>query len=353
MSSPQDRDVPMEDQGQGQGQGQGQDPHQLFLDADHDSAIGEEERDILSTSSLRSSVYQFRRENGRTYNRYGDRGKSPWDLDHAGADHAADYVLPNDAHCLLMETFGPGLTACGVENNRDVQRVLDVGTGTGCWALEFADNHPEATVTGVDISLVQPTSNPPNLSFELWDVEKQWEYDYKFDLIFSRMMTGAISQWRKFVRQSFDNLNPGGYLEVQDISFHLRSLGGNLPEDSALAQWTRYMLEASIRLGAPLDSIDCVRDIMIDTGFEDVQQKSYVWPMNPWSRIPHYERLGSWIVQDFTTSLTGISVALFTRGLGWTPTELEVFLVGVREDMHDESTRAWWPLYVPCISFDY
>jgi ubiquinone/menaquinone biosynthesis C-methylase UbiE len=32
-----------------------------------------------------------------------------------------------------------------------VKRVLDVGTGTGIWAIDFGDEHPEAEVKG-DIS---------------------------------------------------------------------------------------------------------------------------------------------------------------------------------------------------------
>jgi cyclopropane fatty-acyl-phospholipid synthase-like methyltransferase len=42
------------------------------------------------------------------------------------------------------------------------QRVLDVGTGTGIWAIDMADRHPEAEVRGVDLSPIQPRWVPRN-----------------------------------------------------------------------------------------------------------------------------------------------------------------------------------------------
>jgi ubiquinone/menaquinone biosynthesis C-methylase UbiE len=39
-------------------------------------------------------------------------------------------------------------------------RVLDLGTGTGIWCIDFADEHPEADVKGIDLS-------PSNLLSEL------------------------------------------------------------------------------------------------------------------------------------------------------------------------------------------
>jgi methylase of polypeptide subunit release factors len=40
---------------------------------------------------------------------------------------------------------------------KDLNRVLDVGTGTGKWAIEFADAYPGASVVGLDQSPIQPT----------------------------------------------------------------------------------------------------------------------------------------------------------------------------------------------------
>ncbi|OAP61884.1 hypothetical protein AYL99_04087 [Fonsecaea erecta] len=305
---------------------------------DVDSALGDDD-DLLSTSSLTSSVFDYIQEHGRTYNAYGER----------------TYVLPNDEmeldrldlqHHLLKMTFNDRLSTCGVEKRRELHHVLDIGTGTGIWSVEFGDLHPEAIVLGVDVSPVQPIYVPPNVRFEVMDVGQQWVFSYQFDFIFSRFMTGAIADWRQFIQQSYENLAPGAMLEVQDISFHLGCDDGTLPPDSALAKWAAYMLEASRQLGCPLDSVESVREIMIETGFVDVVETPYMWPMSPWKKKdPTLKTIGVWTYHNFTASLSGISLALFTRGLGWTTEELEAFLIDVRKDMRNTRYHAFWPIY--------
>lgn len=46
----------------------------------------------------------------------------------------------------------------------NIQKVLDIGTGTGIWAIDFADEHPSASVIGTDISPIQPTVGSVNYS---------------------------------------------------------------------------------------------------------------------------------------------------------------------------------------------
>lgn len=125
------------------------------------------------------------------------------------------------------------------------------------------------------------------------------------------------------------------------------------------------MLEASRNLGCPLDSVDSVKDQMIEAGFVDVDQKNYCWPMNQWPKNAILKKIGKvdatatirqglepadrqvvgvWTYHDFTTSLSGISLALFTRGLSWSRDELEAFLVDVRKDMKNTSYHAYWPV---------
>ena len=40
---------------------------------------------------------------------------------------------------------------------RRPQRILDIGTGTGIWAMEMADQYPDAQIIGTDLSPVQPS----------------------------------------------------------------------------------------------------------------------------------------------------------------------------------------------------
>ncbi len=37
------------------------------------------------------------------------------------------------------------------------ERILDIGTGTGIWAIEMGDEFPDASVIGTDLSATQPT----------------------------------------------------------------------------------------------------------------------------------------------------------------------------------------------------
>ena len=81
----------------------------------------------------------------------------------------------------------------------NLQRVLDLGTGTGIWAIEFADNYPNTSVTGTDLSPIQPGSVPPNVQFELIDCSSTWDFDSKFDFVFIREALSWIRDWRKFL----------------------------------------------------------------------------------------------------------------------------------------------------------
>jgi hypothetical protein len=44
---------------------------------------------------------------------------------------------------------------------------------------------------------------PPNLQFEIDDLEKEWTFSRKFDYIYCQLMIGAIQDWPRLFNQSF------------------------------------------------------------------------------------------------------------------------------------------------------
>jgi len=59
-------------------------------------------------------------------------------------------------------------------------------------------------ILGNDISPIQPSLVPPNVKFEVDDVENTWVYSTKFDYIHCRSMAGSIRDWPKLMQQAFE-----------------------------------------------------------------------------------------------------------------------------------------------------
>lgn len=229
---------------------------------------------------------------------------------------------------------------------QDAKHVLDIGTGTGSWAIDYADLHPEAEVIGVDLSPIQPSFVPPNLRFEIDDLEKEWTWTRKFDLIFARMMLGCFEDLPAMIRVAFDNLEPGGYLELQDMGLPARSDDETLHADSYLSQWCQYCIDAGMNLGRPVFPPTEYKDYLAAAGFEDVVEVQKKWPTNSWPRDRKFKELGTWAYANIAGGLEGLSLAHFTRGLSWSSEQTLVFCAQTRKDLKDQKIHAYWPIYI-------
>ncbi|KAF5560641.1 methyltransferase [Fusarium phyllophilum] len=252
-------------------------------DDDADSSIGEEVEP--SVVSISSSILAYRQENGRSYH----------------ALSSGKYVLPNDE--LYVRTLDGDLAVC--PKAKGARRVLDMGTGTGSWAIDYADANPQAEVIGVDLSPIQPALVPPNVSFEIDDLEKEWTWTQKFDFIFARMMLGCFTDFPQIIKVAFDNLEPGGYLELQDMSLPARSDDRTLHPESYLSKWCRSCFEAGQNLGRPVFPTTEYKNYLAAAGFVDIVEVQQKWPTNPWPRDKKFKDLGAWACANIAGGTPG------------------------------------------------
>jgi len=64
---------------------------------------------------------------------------------------------------------------------------VDIGTGSGRWVVEVADEYPTARVIGFDLSPIQPSLVPSNAEFIVQDVNEGISLtDASTDLVHSR-----------------------------------------------------------------------------------------------------------------------------------------------------------------------
>ncbi|TKA30020.1 hypothetical protein B0A50_02739 [Salinomyces thailandicus] len=291
---------------------------------DADSALGDDT--ASETRSITDSVLGYQYENGRRYHAY----------------RAGTYPMPNDEreqermdmqhHIYLLINGGE---LCEAPIPPQLDRVLDIGCGTGKWAIDFADHHPEAEVLATDLSVIQPYWIPPNVQFEIDDAEEDWQYHSKFDYIHIRSMGGSISDWPRLMQQAYRNLNPGGWIEVTDFEAWATTDDNSLPAGSAYVEFQERLSEAATKFGKVMNISPQFKSFVENAGFQSVVENQHKAPLSPWPKDPAFRNLGRYMYVQMLESIEPYSLALFSRVLKWQPEKIQALLAGVREDLNN------------------
>jgi ubiquinone/menaquinone biosynthesis C-methylase UbiE len=194
------------------------------------------------------------------------------------------YLLPNDEreqdrldlkHHVFKLLLGGALIRAPIPKNP--QRILDVGTGTGIWAMDIADEYPCAEVIGTDLSPIQPTWVAPNCTFVVDNAEAVWPYSplESFDLVHWRVLAGAIKDWPAMYREAYKHVKPGGWVEVQEHEVQIDSDDDTVEQATGARKWFDLLNEASLKFEKKLDVAKEQKQYMIDAGFVDVKDDVY------------------------------------------------------------------------------
>ncbi|KAH8423768.1 class I SAM-dependent methyltransferase [Aspergillus melleus] len=293
-----------------------------------DSLLGDD------TKTLSTYITDYRYEFGRRYHSY-----------HDGAYWGPNDEIANEfqdlAHHMYLITLDGKLHLAPIDSP---QEILDVGTGTGVWAIDMADEYPSASVTGVDLSPIQPTFVPPNCVFEIDDITLPWTYaSNQFDFIHVREMFGCIPDWDGFFRQCWRCLKPGGFIEVVEHAVQPTSDDGSMGPDHFYHLWGKTVVQSGEKFGKSFTIWEESSARLKNAGFVGVVETGYKWPMNGWSANKKLHDLGRWNQLRLHGGIEGFMLRLLTSTLQWSFEQAQVFLAQMRASLRDYKTHAYLP----------
>jgi hypothetical protein len=118
---------------------------------------------------------------------------------------------------------------------------------------------------------------------------------------------------------------------------------GTMKDDDPVYDWLENVGKALGALGVDLKAAGKNPDNLQAAGYVGIEKKIFRVPIGVWPREEKLKTVGLYNRSIILDGLQGISVAPFTRGLQWTPEEVELYLVKVRKGVVNSRVHSYLP----------
>ncbi|KAI9596798.1 S-adenosyl-L-methionine-dependent methyltransferase [Syncephalis fuscata] len=149
-------------------------------------------------------------------------------------DKNAPYPLPNDSsesdrldrqHFIINHLINGN----HMGKLANPQKILEVGSGSGTWAKEMAEEFPQSEINCIDISPeLSTTKLPSNVKFETMNALEGIKYeDNTFDYVHMRLLCAAMPEnsWPVVIKDLTRVCSTGGTIELVETNAQLQNPG--------------------------------------------------------------------------------------------------------------------------------
>jgi len=215
-------------------------------------------------------------------------------------------------------------------------RILELGSGTGAWAIEAATTFPSARVIAADMSpLPESLKLPPNLSFKQSNFLETLPFEPgSFDVVHMRWVLVHLPNPHSVIQQMIPLLSPGGWLLLEEANHTLQD--ENRPIGPGVKALYKAYHQHMTKQGVEPQIGGQIKDILKSSGsFREVNEHIMHCYMNPQSTDnPDLKDLGEVIRHAAIGAYTGI-IEKEGPASGITPAVLQGWIDDVMSSGHE------------------
>ncbi len=259
------------------------------------------------------------------------------------------YALPKDSSEIQRLDFQHFLAKYALQANflapiDQPATILDVGCGTGRWAMEMAQQFPKAKVVGTDLvptdtftagyGLVKP---PDNYRFVQGNVLERLPFaDGSFDFVHQRLLIAALpkERWPVVIRELVRVTKVGGWVELAEV--------GVVQDDplNPLAQvWNTWIAFCRTK-GIDITIGGTIGAMLKEAGLHNVEQHEIVFPIGKWGG-----RVGIMSGEDCLALGKALGVGVVAAGIT-TREQYDLLLVQTEAQFKQPTGKSVLPFYI-------